>query len=387
MRYLVGLMLALAFSAAAAVAAEPVPVAGTFDGDAGLGWRVRPERGAVVLARTRDVIRHRRSPPDAYLGAADPVVTVAFPGAGEPQPGPGSWVRKTYRFATAGGEARVAVSRLSPAVLVRTPEAVLRLAPPAPAEPEPPKGGRLPPMPERPGKGPKYLAWVEGGQVVVTATADLPDGGRAVRLDEPWVLGWFGSDAPALGHAGIFTLDSAVGVILSRMSESDTVDRLDVPVLVRLERRPTHIARGVVSDSLSPGGRGQGEGDGTPAARRTGRAGASTLTPSLSRQGRGSNGVGGVVVRFAGPAGKAAILPLFGRRIFLPAETERWAKALPDDVLAACRRWSRALRDWPADVTETATVEGDAVEFREAFSWASFADDWDSPPVKAAPLK
>jgi hypothetical protein len=359
-------------AAAVAGAAEPAPEGEPFDGSVGLGWRAEPAAGAVVLSRTRDLIRHRRSPPGAYLGAADPVVTLAFGSEAAPKPAGASWVRRTWRVETAAGPARVSLSRLSPAVLVETPERVLRLAAPRPVATKADTAGGAPPLPDRPGRGLKYLAWVEGGNVVVAATADLPAEGRAVRLDEPWLLGWFGSDAPALGHAGLMTLDSGAGVILKRMTAPDAIDRLDVPVLVRLQRRPTHLARG---DSLSPGGSGQGEGDG-----------ASTLTPTLSRQGRGSNGTGGVVVRFAGPAGKAAVLPLLGRRICLPEETEAWARGLPADVLAACRRWSRVLRDWPAEVTETAAVDGDAVALTETFTWESFTDDWDSPAVRAAPL-
>jgi hypothetical protein len=329
-----------AFLLAGSSAGAAEATAGAFEGSVGLGWRVRTEAGAVMLARTRDVIRHRRSPPGAYLGAADPVVTLAFGSEAAPVPTGASWVRRVWRVETGSGPARVSLSRLSPAVLVETPEAVLRLAPPKPAATEADRAGAAPRLPERPGKGLEYLAWVEGGKVVVAAAADLGAEGRRVRLDEPWLLGWFGSGAPALGHARLVTLDSGAGVILKRMTEQETVDRLDVPVLVRLEHRPQAIAR---ED-------------------------------------------GGVVLRFGRPAGKAAVLPLVGRRVVLPEETEAWADGLPDDVLAACRRWSRVLRDWPAEVTETAAVEGDAVALTETFTWESLADDWSSPAVKAAPL-
>jgi hypothetical protein len=186
---------------------------------------------------------------------------------------------------------------------------------------------------------PRYLAAVEAGRPTVRTLSDLHRQ-APLRWDEPWVLVWFGSDTAAWGHADLCDVDSQAGVDKAAMGESRRP--LDIPLLLRMEHHPTAV--------------------------------------SVQN--------GQMVFEFAGPAGKVAVMPLFGRRIWLPDETEDWRTALPEQVTQQCRLWSSWLRDFPLTVEETYQMgqSGDALVVREAFQWISLEDDWQTPPVKAAPL-
>ena len=324
-------------------------VEGDFLVAAGLGFRVQADSGGVVLRRTRDVLARERSLPGVYTGATDPVLAVSFGADAKPAAGKKSWVHQTVVYRTAEGETSVIFNRLSHAVLVDHPGSEIVLAAPqaasaAPAGREPsrkPGPASEPAAPAASASPVRYLATVEGGRTVVRAAADLGESGISASLDEPWVLLWFGADAAIGGHAGVFDVDSVAGV-RGELLTSGAQDRVDVPVLVRLEHRPAGIKR------------------------------------------RG----GTIVLQFPAAAGKVAIMPLFGRRIWLPSETEAWKSGLPEEVTAQCRLWSRVLRDYPVTVTESFTVDAarDVLAIRQAFQWASFEDDWKTPPVKAAPV-
>jgi len=287
--------------------------------DAGLGFRVQPGPAGVTLARTSQrIAESRKQSPDAYVGVADPLLTVALGAAAEF--GPEGWTHRRGRCTTEAGEATVLVSRLSPAVLFDIPLHQIAFAAPGPDAPLP-----------------AFVAFVQGGAVKVQPLA----GEMPVSPDEPWLLFWFGGRAPLRGHAFAFDVQqpSGAGGKLLRAVRFDT---MDLPLLVRLERRPR------------------------------------TLTVSADR----------MVLGFEAAAGKCAVLPLFGGRVFLAEETEAWKDGLPDEVLRQCRLWARLLRDVPAAVDEsfTWTPERDTLEVAQTFQWVSFKDDWDSPPVKAAPL-
>ena len=305
----------------------------------GLALRVEVEPRRVTLRRPQDLIAFTRSLPGVYSGATDPLLAVAL-GEGRVEQAEGSWVHQDYRHVSPAGAGRVIVSRLSPAVLMELPEKTLRLVPAEAAASPRTRERDEPAAAPAAGKLPRYLAAVETGRTVVRTLSDL-DRPTPLRLDEPWVLVWFGSDTVARGHREIFDVDSKSGS-MHKAAVGEPQCPLDVPLLVRLEHRPSAVG---VQD-------------------------------------------GQIVFEFALAAGKVALMPLFGRRVWLPEETEAWRTGLPEQVLQQCRLWSRWLRDFPLTVAESYEVEqaGNALLLREAFQWVTLEDDWQTPPVKAAPL-
>jgi len=186
---------------------------------------------------------------------------------------------------------------------------------------------------------PTYVAFVSGGKVVASDSGDL---GSPLDLDEPWMLGWFGRSSPYRNYPEVADLDDQhLGADKVSLDRRRPV-KLDFPLLFRLEHRPRAVR-------------------------------VST---------------GGLIFLFEGEAGKIAVMPLFGGRIFEPQETEKWVERLPGEVLRQCRLWSQKLRDYPLSVRETfsSDPERDVLSIRQEFEWASFEDDWKSPPVKAAPV-
>ena len=111
----------------------------------------------------------------------------------------------------------------------------------------------------------------------------------------------------------------------------------------------------------------------------------------------------GLAFTFAGPAGYAALLPLYGYakppqegKEFLEAhglkskgiKTWEWSKGLPADVLARVRYWAGVSREFPLYCDETFSVDRskDAVTIRNRFEWLSIDDDWKTPHRKLAPV-
>jgi len=191
------------------------------------------------------------------------------------------------------------------------------------------------------GAAPKHVAFVVNGRPVVHPAASLAElPADQVKLTEPWLLAWFGTSTPLKGSATPIDVGDRTGVSKARLM-AGLSQPLDLPLLFRLEHAPKAI-----------------------------------------------DARGGLAFTFAGGTGKIAVMPLAGGRIFLPEETEGWAKGLPEPILERCRRWSVWLRDIPLTVSETFSVaeDGGSVTVRQQFTWTSFDDDWRSPQAKAAPV-
>ncbi len=113
----------------------------------------------------------------------------------------------------------------------------------------------------------------------------------------------------------------------------------------------------------------------------------------------------GLQFQFTNTAGLAALLPLYGYDKSLP-ETMRshpfvqsrekkkrvltweWHLALPADPLSRARFWASALREFPIACDESYSVDSahDSVTLRSSFRWLSWTDDWNTKPVKLAPV-
>ncbi len=228
-----------------------------------------------------------------------------------------AWDHQLATYNLRNGQAKVVLSRLTPAVLIDAPAHGIAFE----------------------GTAPTHLAFVSGSKVVVGASGTIEE---MPKLEEPWVLGWFGRSSPYRNYSEVADLDDehlgADKVSLGRRRPM----KLDFPLLFRLERQPRAV----------------------------------------------ETSAGGIIFRFEGQAGKVAVMPLFGGRIFEPDETERWVRGLPEEVLRQCRLWSQTLRDYPLLVKETYCVDADndVLSIQQEFAWESFHDDWRTPAVKAAPV-
>jgi len=311
------------------------------------GWPVL-KRSSVVRLDGRKVKRSLATNlMNLYNGQADAILRIVFTdrSPGKARIEQSSWVcRRAVYDIGAGRTASVTCTRLSPAVLLDSAGTSVTFAPAV----VPDKTRSL-----------QYIAFVAGGEVTVRAVADLsPTQAGELTLDEPWVLAWFGGNTPIRGFASAHDPTHLGDQVQFRKMQSDTTTYLDIPILFRFENRPSKIAH----DSK-----------------------------------------GGILFVFPRQVGKLAVMPAFGGRAFpaetkteqsitgpvrLKAETEPWKTALPEEVLVQCRTWSRALRDYPIDVEETYSIDRreDVLRIRQKFQWASFDDEWNTAPVRSAPI-
>ena len=273
-----------------------------------------------------------------------------------------SWVARVTSYnLSQGNKAEIIFTRLSPAVLIDSSTSKIMLKAVAPNSSN--RSGRAARGGTR-GRGRqqgrsraqrtgsqragtpamfKYVAFSAKDEVTVYPVDKLSGLTSAqLLLDEPWVLAWFGSATPVRGFVEPFDVEVPGGGVNKDLIRGARGQQLDVPVLIRLEHKPSAIVSN--EDSLT--------------------------------------------FSFSDKAGKIAIMPACGRKIFLPSETEKWVKGLPGEIVKQCRLWSRNLRDYPVNVVEEFSVdrEKDVLSVRQKFEWASFEDDWKSPEVKAAPL-
>ena len=112
----------------------------------------------------------------------------------------------------------------------------------------------------------------------------------------------------------------------------------------------------------------------------------------------------GLHFSFNGPAGYAALMPMYGDYkpaqlgqdgpAFSPKEKKKrvltweWHKALPADPLSRARYWAGAMREFPIRCEESFSVDRahDRVTFRQKFHWLSWNDEWDTKHLKLAPV-
>lgn len=87
-------------------------------------------------------------------------------------------------------------------------------------------------------------------------------------------------------------------------------------------------------------------------------------------------------------AGLVQGMPLYGAELLLPEKTRSWRDGLPDDAAERCRYWSRVLAAPPLSVARTAKVsyDPDVLLVKDRFSYLSVDDDWQTSPLKIAPV-
>lgn len=69
--------------------------------------------------------------------------------------------------------------------------------------------------------------------------------------------------------------------------------------------------------------------------------------------------------------------------------TATWAPFLPREMLLRVRYWAAALQYFPIDVQETYRVDRmhDTVHVRQRFDWMKIPSDWETRPVRVAPVR
>jgi hypothetical protein len=109
----------------------------------------------------------------------------------------------------------------------------------------------------------------------------------------------------------------------------------------------------------------------------------------------------GLSLSFPKEAGDIVLMPLYG--YFKPPQQGKdflsqhnlpsknispwqWTKGLPQDVFNRCQYFSRVLRAFPLHVEERFALSGDKLIIRESFKWRYIKDDWNTKPLRLAPL-
>ena len=91
-------------------------------------------------------------------------------------------------------------------------------------------------------------------------------------------------------------------------------------------------------------------------------------------------GDGALVLDFPLGAGTVQGMPLYGVSLLPPARTAGWGEALPEDVAARCRFWSKVLVAAPTEIVRTARIDydNDEVIVRDRFKRLDIRDDWNT---------
>jgi len=262
-------------------------------------------------------------------------------------PGPASrsvvqanWAGRTIRYGLADGQTMdMVVSRLSPAILLRSSSGSLYLLNVAEKAPTARSGGS-PSSAKQKGKGGASTAGKSAPQPAAQEGRGLPDaylrylavptaeGVKVLRgpatidgtqLSEPWLVVWFGESTP------------------KRRQDQDC------PLLLVLQHRPSQV--------------------------------------KLEQH-------EGLRLRFAGDSGYVAVMALTGFAHVSARQSEGWSAGLPEPMVRRARQWAPLMRHYPIEVKESYCVDraADRVTIREEVTFLSTEDDWKTPPRKIAPL-
>lgn len=250
--------------------------------------------------------------------------------------GKGDWVHREFTMSYGdGGEFRVLLSRLSPAVLVETGSSGVRILAGRKGTMKAPtgswqnfKGGLVP-------GNPAHFAVPTRRRIEVRRPG--ADGCLDLSgMSEKWLLMWFGEETYLWGS----------NYVLYPARHPNDIGRpdkrlykVDMPMLVVFENSPRSLK----------------------------------VEPE-----------GGVLVEFGRPSGRLCLMPLEGARLPAAEVTAAWAGGLPEEAGIRCRWWDRRLRQFPVTVRESYRVDraADAVEITERFTFRPVGEGG----VKFAPV-
>lgn len=176
---------------------------------------------------------------------------------------------------------------------------------------------------------PKHLAYASAGGIVHRPN---PTSLGPPAMSEPWMLLWNGAESELTGWP--CPPDTRRG------DASHRYFIVDVPWLVILENKPERV----------------------------------TLDKS------------GLSFRFPRTAGRVVMMPLYGVRELFKGDTVDWARKLPEEVAARCRKLAAYSRFFPMHVKESYALDDDTLTLKENFVFQRIADAWGTKGVKLAPL-
>lgn len=136
--------------------------------------------------------------------------------------------------------------------------------------------------------------------------------------------------------------DMAANWILVWFNGSKGWDEFDIPWLFVLEKKPTAVSIG--SDALS--------------------------------------------FKFSQSAGYISGMPLFGVKLISLSETASWKERVPDEIAKRCSFWSKVLTAAPNGVKRSFSIDyaNDKMLMKDQFTHSQIKDEWNTSPVKLAPL-
>lgn len=93
-------------------------------------------------------------------------------------------------------------------------------------------------------------------------------------------------------------------------------------------------------------------------------------------------------IKFGGPAGYISGMPIFGVKLLPPSETASWSNTFPEKMTARCSLWSGILADAPQNVARSFSIDyrKDSMTLHDKCTYFPIPDEWNTKPVKIAPL-
>ena len=217
---------------------------------------------------------------------------------------------------------------------------------------------------------PRYAALATNSGIVV---AKAPHEARCAGMTENWMLVWFGH----WSYVQSTPFATTPGYHWGTFVPQPMLVLRDRPWLLVFEKRPRSVTlhKAVGYDDADEWDWPEFSYNDTWRLRADPADGKAGHAPGLT-------------IEYDGRAGTVLMMPLFGARLLGPDETEKWSRSLPDDVVQRCRRWGRRLLAYPVAARETASVskDGDRVDVAVEVSFQEIADDWKTPPLRAAPV-
>jgi len=93
-------------------------------------------------------------------------------------------------------------------------------------------------------------------------------------------------------------------------------------------------------------------------------------------------------ISFAGPAGKVAVMPLWGVEPVDSGMRGGLRRGLSPQVLERCRRWARILMAYPTACDETFAIDDEkqTATIRNRYTYVTFSPQWPTQPLTVAPI-